>query len=120
MSVTDEVRENIRRAEEADRMRLAAIVEQANADVNKRWEARQAAERQAELEQQRAAEQREKDRLAQIEADARQQARLAWIGSEEAFTAAWPQMWAQYQIGKAAQALKDGQTAIRMYYQRHF
>jgi hypothetical protein len=122
MTISEEIRANIARAEEADRKRIQQIANDANErdGVNKGAAAREAAERQAEQDRQQAQEQRERDRLAQIEAEARQQARLAWIGSEEAFTAAWPQMWAQYQIDTAAKALADGQTAIRLHYQRHF
>ncbi|HEY3228201.1 MAG TPA: hypothetical protein VGJ87_03215 [Roseiflexaceae bacterium] len=108
-----EVRENIRRAEEAERQRIAKIVEVANADVNRRAAEAAVAERQAEQERERARQEQEQAKIDAARDAYRQELAAVWVGSDAELDEAFPALWKRYQKEAARQALADQHARAR-------
>ena len=107
-----EIRKNIADAEQREKERIALIVERANASVNAAAEAREAAERPAEQERERANTERERARIEAEQERCRRAARSGWAGDDASFAAAWPQIWIDYQREQAQRAIDAQRAAI--------
>jgi hypothetical protein len=120
MPISDEIRANIARAEEAERKRLAAIVEKANAGVNRAVEAREAQEHAAEQERAKALAEREQARIDAAKESYRRALRSAYVGTDAEFDAAFPSLWARHQEEAARATMEQQHYAAREYYRKTF
>jgi hypothetical protein len=108
-----EVRANIARAEQDEKDRLAKIAEVANREVNKSWEARQAAERAAEQERERARQEQEQARIDAARDAYRKELAAVWVGSDAELDEAFPALWKRHQKEQARQAVADQHARAR-------
>ncbi|HEY3230519.1 MAG TPA: hypothetical protein VGJ87_14950 [Roseiflexaceae bacterium] len=116
----NEIRANIARAEQAEKERIAKIVEVANADVNRHAAEREAAERAAEQEREAAQQEREQQRIEAAREQYRQAIRTTWMGTDAEFDEAFPGLWKRHQKEQARQDLERQQYAAREAYRRTF
>jgi hypothetical protein len=107
-----EARANIARHEAAEKARIANLIEESSASTRAFVAEREAAERKAEQERERALVERERARIAAEQDRCRQQARAAWIGDDASFEAAWPRIWSEYQRDQAQRAIEAGRASI--------
>src|SRR5215213_4655865 len=101
-----EARAAIARAEEAERERIAAIVEAASVSTNKFIAERDAEQARVEAEREQARVERERARIEAEQERCRRAARAGWAGDDASFAAAWPSIWADYQREQAQRAIE--------------